>query len=123
VEADASPRWRGRVVGQEAVSVDDGGGNVEQLTVGAAGLVAQHLEGGCVVDGVALDDDAPWRARGWRCAGTRFEVVVLGEAAQHDVDRALPVLGPTTPTRRRLAYITDADKAECAEHQRNTGAH
>jgi hypothetical protein len=82
-----------RVFGQEAVSVDDGGGNVEELAVGVAGVVAEHLEGGRFVDGVAFHVDA-LSALGYGAAPEgAFEIVVFGEAAQHDVDRALPFLG------------------------------
>src|SRR3954468_12707307 len=57
------PRWsllrrRMRVFGQQAVAVDDGGGDVAQLAVGVARLVAQHVERGGVVDGVAFHEDA-----------------------------------------------------------------
>ena len=64
-----------------------------ELAVGGARVFAQHLEGGGLVDGVAFHQDA-LGPLGQRAATERaFEVVVLGEAAQHDVDRALPVLG------------------------------
>ena len=81
-----------RLLRQQAVAVDDGGGEVEELAVGVARMVAQHLEGGRLVDGVAFHQDA-LGALGEGAAPERaFEVVVLGEAAQDDVDRALPVL-------------------------------
>jgi hypothetical protein len=56
-------------------------------------VLAQHREGGGLVDAVTLHQDA-LGALGQRPAPERrFEVVVLGEAAKDDVDRALPVLG------------------------------
>ena len=79
-------------VGEQAVAVDDGGGEVDELAVVDARVFAQHLEGARLVDGVAFHQDA-LGAFDQRAAPERaFEVVVLGEAAQHDVDRALPVL-------------------------------
>src|SRR3954453_13777471 len=47
-----------RLLGQQPVAVDDGGPEGEELSVGVARLVAQHVEGGRVVDGVALHQDA-----------------------------------------------------------------
>ena len=72
--------------------VDDGGGEVDQFAVADAGVLAQQLERAALVDRVALHQDA-LGALGQRAAPERaFELVVLGKAAQHDVDRALPVL-------------------------------
>jgi len=52
----------------------------------------KHLESARLVDGVAFHQDA-LGALGERPTPERaFKVVVLGEAAQHDVDRALPVV-------------------------------
>ena len=54
--------------------------------------LAQHLERARLVEIVALHQDA-LGTLGQRAAPERsLQVVVLGEAAQHDVDRALPVL-------------------------------
>jgi hypothetical protein len=79
--------------GQQAVAVDDGGGDVEELAVGVAGVVAQHLEGGRFVDGVAFHEYSLGALGDGAAPECAFEVVVFGEAAQHDVDRALPLLG------------------------------
>lgn len=77
---------------EEAVAVDDGRGEVDQFAVGGPRLVTQHREGCVLVDRVAFHQDplcpfdrgaAPERA---------LEVVVLGEATQNDVNRALPIL-------------------------------
>src|SRR5919108_1562165 len=74
------------------MAVDDSPGEVDQLAVGGARVGSQHLKGDSLVDRVTLHQyplgpldhgPAPERA---------LEVVVLGEAAQDDVDRALPVL-------------------------------
>jgi len=74
------------------VPVDDGGGEIDQFAVGDTRLLAQHREGAFLVDGVAFHEDA-LRAFGQRAAPERaLEVVIFGEAAQHDIDRALPVL-------------------------------
>src|SRR5215210_4040414 len=81
-----------RLLGEQAVSVDDGGREVDQLAVVDARALAQHLERAGLVDGVALHQDA-LRALGQRATPERpLELVELGEAAQHDVDRALPIL-------------------------------
>ena len=62
------------------------------LRLAVARLLAQHLEGARLVDRVAFHQDA-LGALGERAAPEgAFEVVVLGEPAQHDVDRALPVV-------------------------------
>jgi hypothetical protein len=74
------------------VAVDDGGGKVDQLSVVAAGALAQHLKGGVLVDGVALHEDA-LGSLGERAASERAsQIVVFPKPAQHDVNRALPVL-------------------------------
>jgi hypothetical protein len=43
---------------EQAVAVDDGGGDVDELAVGRAGVLAQHFEGACFVDGMAFHEDA-----------------------------------------------------------------
>src|SRR5215218_4118205 len=56
-------------------------------------MVAKHSEGSVLVHRVALHQD-PLGALGDRPTHERtFQIVVLGEPAQHDVDRALPVPG------------------------------
>ena len=40
------------------MTVYDGGGDVDELAVGGSGVLAQHLEGAFVVDGVAFHQDA-----------------------------------------------------------------
>ena len=73
--------------GEQLVAVDDGGGEVDEFAVAGAGVLAQQVEGAALVDGVAFHQDA-LGALGQRATSERaFEVVGLGEAAQHDVDR------------------------------------
>jgi hypothetical protein len=77
---------------QEAVAVDYRGREVDLFAVVGTRVLAQHLKGGLrcrwrvVPSGSfgALDQRA---ASEGSC-----EVVILGEASQHDVDRALPFL-------------------------------
>jgi hypothetical protein len=77
---------------QQPVAVDDGGRDVGELRVGPARVVAQHLEGISVVDRMTLHQDA-LGSLGDRAAAERaLEVVILGEPAEHDVDRVLPVV-------------------------------
>jgi hypothetical protein len=77
---------------EQAVAVVDGGGKVDQLAVVGVRLLAQHLERAGFVDAVAFHEDA-LGSLDQRAAPERgFAVVVFGEAAQDDVDRALPVL-------------------------------
>ena len=64
----------------------DGGCDVDELAVVLPRAVVEHREGGLLVDGVALHQDS-LRAFDHRPAAEgSFEVVVLGEASQHDVD-------------------------------------
>ncbi len=74
------------------MAVEDCRGQVDELAVIDSGLLAQHLESACLVDAVALHE----YPLGSLCQGAApecaLEVLVLGEAPEHDVDRALPVL-------------------------------
>jgi hypothetical protein len=92
VGAASGLRPRRRLFGEEAVAVDDGGGEVDEFAVGGAGVVAEHLEGGGFADVVAFHEDAFGSLCGGAAPERPFEVVVFREAAQDDVDRALPVL-------------------------------
>src|SRR5215216_398015 len=77
---------------KQAVAVDDGGGEVGESSVAGARVLPQQLEGTRLVDGMTFHQDA-LGALGERAAAERaFEVVVFGEPAQGDVDRALPVV-------------------------------
>jgi hypothetical protein len=70
--------------------IDDRGGHVYKLSVRRSRVLTQHPEGSRLVDRVALHQDS-FRPLGDRPAPERaFEIVVFGEAAQDDVDRALP---------------------------------
>jgi hypothetical protein len=55
-------------------------------------VVAQHLEGFRLVDLMTLHQDALRPLGDGSAAECGLEVVVLGEPAEHDVDRALPVV-------------------------------
>ncbi len=74
------------------MAVDDGGGKVDQLAVIDTGLLAEHLEGARLVDAVALHQDPLGSLGQGTAPECALEVLVLGEASEHDVDRALPVL-------------------------------
>jgi hypothetical protein len=85
------------------VAIDDGRRQVDQFAVADARLIAEHLEGALLVDGVAFHEDA-LRALDLCAAPERaFEVLVFGEAAEHDVDRTLPVLDPVVVDVREHA--------------------
>ena len=74
------------------MAVDNSARDVDELAIGGARAAAQHFESGCLVDGVALHQD-PFCALGDGATTERsFEVAIVAEAAQHYVDRALPVL-------------------------------
>lgn len=68
------------------MAVDYGGGEVDEFAVVDPRVLAEQFVGVLVVDGVAFHQDAlgafDQRSAG-KCA---FEVVVFGEAPQHDVD-------------------------------------
>jgi hypothetical protein len=70
------------------VAVDDGGGDLDERAVGGALVLAQHLEGACLVDAVAFHEDALSALSQGTTPERAFKVVVLGKAAQHNVDRA-----------------------------------
>ena len=85
--------WGVRELGQEAVAVNHCAGYVDQRFLFVARECSRKkAERGRLVDGVALHQ-YPLGAFG---EGTTpespFQIVVLGEAPEHDVDRALPVL-------------------------------
>src|SRR5712691_9709652 len=73
------------------MAVDDGGGNVYELAIAVARMCAKSLEGLRLVDGVPLHENALGSLRDSPAAEGPFQVLVLGEAAEHDVDGALPV--------------------------------
>jgi hypothetical protein len=81
-----------RLLGEQEVPVDDGGGEVDELAIVDSRALAQHLEGGGLVDGVAFHQDALGALGQGAPSERAFELVVFGEAAQRDVDRALPVV-------------------------------
>jgi len=66
---------------QQAVAVDDGGGDVDEFAVGGSGVLAEHFEGGGVVDGVAFHEDAFGAFDEGAAPECAFEVVVFGEAS------------------------------------------
>ncbi len=70
-----------RLLRKQAVAVDDGGGDVDELAVGGTRVLTQHLEGARVGDGVALHQDALGTLDEGTTPERAFEVVVLGEAS------------------------------------------
>ena len=75
------------------MAVDDGGGDVDELAVGAAGVGAEHLEGVVLVDAVALHHDPFGSLDGGAAAEGTLQVLELGEPAQDDLDRVLELVG------------------------------
>jgi hypothetical protein len=71
--------------------VDDRGGHVDELAVRRARLVTEQLKSCPLVHRVALHQDSFRPLDVSPPPEGAFEFVVLSEAAQHDVDRALPV--------------------------------
>jgi hypothetical protein len=55
-------------------------------------MVTEHLEGGWLIDRMSLHKDPLGPLRDGPPAEGALELVVLGEPAEDDVDRALPVL-------------------------------
>ena len=91
--------------GQEAMAVDDRRGEVDELAVIDTGLLAQHLECARLVDAVALHED-PLGSLGQRAAPEcALEILILGEAPEHDVDRALPILDVGVADVREYAAL------------------
>src|SRR3954469_3183523 len=83
----SGPRSAGglRLAREQAVTVDDGRREVDEVAVVDARPLAQQLERAGFVDGVALHEDA-LRALGHGSAAERaFEIVILAEATQDDV--------------------------------------
>src|ERR1700691_703813 len=78
--------------GQESVPVDYGRGEVHEPAVIDPGLLAQHLECARLVDAVALHEYALGSLDQRTAPERALEVLVLGEASKHYVDRALPIL-------------------------------
>jgi len=74
------------------VAVDDGGGEVDQLAVADTRLIAKHLEGVLLIDGMPFHQDALGTLDRCAAAERALEVAELGESAQHDVNRALPIV-------------------------------
>ena len=70
-----------RLFRQQAVTVDNRAGYIDELAVCVARLVAQHLEGTCFVDRVALHQDALGTLGNRAPPERAFEVVILGKAA------------------------------------------
>ena len=75
------------------MAVHDRGGDVDELPIGGARLLTQHVERRFLADRMAFHQDPLGALRDGSTAEGAFEIVILGEAPQHDVDRALPVLG------------------------------
>src|SRR5581483_785487 len=88
-------RLRRRRGKKEQVALDDGGGDVAELAPVVLGVVAQHLERTVGVDRVAGHQDA-FRLLDQRTAPERpLQALILAEALERDVDRALQFLRGT----------------------------
>jgi hypothetical protein len=72
--------------GEQSVAVDDGSGNVGKLAVDGARVLAEHLESARLIDRVAFHQNALGALSDGATTKGTFEVVVLGEAPEHDVD-------------------------------------
>src|SRR5581483_6857899 len=83
---------RGRRYEQE-VALDDCGGDVAELAAVVLGVVAQHLEGAVGGRRVPGHQDAFGLFDQRAAAECSLQVLVLGEALQGDVDRALQLVG------------------------------
>ena len=75
------------------MAVHDCRGDVDELSIGGTGFPAQHLERLFLADRVAFHENALGAFRHGAAAKSAFEIVILREPPQHDVDRALPILG------------------------------
>ena len=75
------------------MALDDRCGDVSELSAVVLGVVSEHFESFVRVDGMACHQDALGLLD--RCSASEgaFEVVVLGEPLQGDVDCALQLLG------------------------------
>ena len=81
-----------RGFGQEAMAVHHGIGEVDQFAIAGAGLFAQQLEGLFLINRVPFHQD-PFRTLDGGAASERSpKVVVLREAAKHNVHRTLPII-------------------------------
>src|SRR4029453_13873145 len=72
---------------------DNRRGDVDELPVGCASVRPKQLEGGVLGYRVALHEDSLGALRDRAPPECALQAVVLGEAAKHHVDRALP-FGP-----------------------------
>ena len=77
---------------QQEVAVDDRRGDVGELVAVVLGVVAEHPERPVGVDPVAGHQDALRLLDHRPASECALQVVVLGEALQGDVDRALQLL-------------------------------
>jgi hypothetical protein len=68
-------------------------GHLHELALGTSRVLTQHVEGGPLVDPMPLQQDALGSLRDSAATEGAFQVVVFGEAPEHDVDRALQLLG------------------------------
>jgi hypothetical protein len=94
------------------VTVDDGRGEVDELAVGSPRLLAEHLEGDIFVYRVALHQDALGSLDQGAPAECSLQVLVLGKAAQDDVDRALPFVDIRISDVPQGGELRDLDPAE-----------
>ena len=79
--------------GEECAAVDDGVCDVDQFSVAAAGVGAKQFERGRIIDVVAFHQDALGALDQRAACECALQVLELGEAAKHDVERALQLFG------------------------------
>ena len=72
--------------GEQAVAVDDCGGEVEEFAVVDSRVIAEEFVGVLLVDAVAFHEDAFGAFDQRASSECALEIVVFGEASQHDVD-------------------------------------
>ena len=75
------------------MALDDGGGDVAELAAVVLGVVAKPVEAVVGVDRVAGHQDALGLLDRGAAPERALQVLVLGEALQRDVDRALQLSG------------------------------
>jgi hypothetical protein len=74
------------------VAVDDGGCEIDELAIIDPCSLAQHLERLVPVDAMTLHENALGSLDQCAPAECASQIVILGKAAQYDVDRTLPII-------------------------------
>jgi hypothetical protein len=87
------------------VAVDDGVCHVEELPVRRACVLAEHRERTLFVDRMTFHQDAFGSFSDGTASECALQILVLGEAAEHDVDRALPLFAVPVGDVREYASL------------------